>query len=204
MRESMVSRLRAMGAMEVVEAASIAEAQARARTGPMDLAVLDLGLPDGSGLDLLAYLRSHGWPRLVVLSAADDPYSVRAAFVAGAHGYLLKNASPVVVADGVRRVLSGGVYADPSVAPLLASGLRGTGASEGLASELSGREIEVLRADREEPPGAHRPQAGHRRPRGDGGPGDAGRRHPLTCLPLTRPRSGTAPGGMRTPYRDPL
>ena len=132
MRESMVTRLKAMGAMEVTEAASIAEAQARARSGPMDLAVLDLGLPDGNGLDLLAYLRSQGWPRLVVLSAADDPYSVRAAFVAGAHGYLLKNASPVVVADGVRRVLSGGVYADPSVAPLLASGLRGTGTSEGL------------------------------------------------------------------------
>jgi DNA-binding NarL/FixJ family response regulator len=145
MRESMVSRLRAMGATEVTEAASIAEAQARARSGPMDLAILDLGLPDGNGLDLLAYLRSNGWPRLVVLSAADDPYSVRAAFVAGAHGYLLKNASPVVVADGVRRVLSGGVYADPSVAPLLASGLRGTGTSEGLASELSGREVEVLR-----------------------------------------------------------
>ena len=41
----------------------------------------------------------------MVLSAADDPYSVRAAFVAGAQGYLLKTASPVVVADGVRQVL---------------------------------------------------------------------------------------------------
>src|SRR4051812_50161633 len=125
MRESMVTRLRGMGAVEIVEAASIAEAQARARSGPMDLAVLDLGLPDGSGLDLLADLRAAGWPRLVVLSAADDPYSVRAAFVAGAQGYLLKSASPLVVADGVRRVLDGGVYADPSVASLLAAGLRG-------------------------------------------------------------------------------
>jgi DNA-binding NarL/FixJ family response regulator len=145
MRESMVARLRAMGASEVVEAATVAEARARARSGPMDLAVLDLGLPDGSGLDLVAHLRERGWPRLVVLSAADDPYSVRAAFVAGAHGYLLKNASAMVVTDGVRRVLSGGVYADPSVAPLLATGLRGTGSAEGLAAELSGREIEVLR-----------------------------------------------------------
>ena len=145
MRESMVARLRAMGATEVVEAATVAEARARARTGPMDLAVLDLGLPDGNGLDLVAHLRERGWPRLVVLSAADDPYSVRAAFVAGAHGYLLKNASSMIVTDGVRRVLQGGVYADPSVAPLLAAGLRGTGTAEGLAAELSGREIEVLR-----------------------------------------------------------
>jgi DNA-binding NarL/FixJ family response regulator len=144
-RESMVSRLVAMGASEVVEAASVAEARARAHaSGPRDLCILDLGLPDGSGLDLLADLRAAGWPRLVVLSAADDPYSVRAAFVAGAQGYLLKSASPLVVADGVRRVLDGGVYADPSVASLLAAGLRGAGPSEGGVSELSGREVEVL------------------------------------------------------------
>ena len=144
-RESMVNRLRMMGAREVVEAATIGEARARANvSGPLELCVLDLGLPDGSGLDLLAELRSAGWQRLVVLSAADDPYSVRAAFVAGAQGYLLKSASPVVVADGVRRVLDGGVYADPSVASLLAAGLRGGPADSGV-SELSGREVEVLR-----------------------------------------------------------
>jgi DNA-binding NarL/FixJ family response regulator len=144
-RESMVNRLMAMGAREVVEAASCDEARARAHSsGPRDLCVLDVGLPDGSGLDLLAELRAAGWNRLVVLSAADDPYSVRAAFVAGAQGYLLKSASPLVVTDGVRRVLDGGVYADPSVASLLAAGLRGGPASEG-ASELSARELEVVR-----------------------------------------------------------
>lgn len=144
-RESMVARLRAMGATEVVEAATVGEARARAHlSGPRELCVLDLGLPDGSGLELLADLRSAGWQRLVVLSAADDPYSVRAAFVAGAQGYLLKSASPFVVADGVRRVLDGGVYADPSVASLLAAGLRSGPADSGV-SDLSGREVEVLR-----------------------------------------------------------
>jgi len=144
-RESMVARLTAMGARDVVEAASIAEARARAHSsGARDLCVLDVGLPDGSGLDLLADLRAAGWQRLVVLSAADDPYSVRAAFVAGAQGYLLKSASPLVVADGVRRVLDGGVYADPSVASLLAVGLRGGPANDGV-SDLSGREVEVIK-----------------------------------------------------------
>src|SRR3712207_5858534 len=141
----MVSRLRALGAREVVEAASLGEARARAHaSGPRDLCVLDLGLPDGSGVDLLAELRAAGWTTRVVLSAADDPYSVRAAFVAGAQGYLLKSASPLVVADGVRLVLEGGVFADPSVASLLAAGLRGGPADSGV-SELSAREIEVLR-----------------------------------------------------------
>ena len=145
LRESMVGRLKAMGATEVLEAASVAEARARANvSGPRDLCILDLGLPDGNGLDLLSELRAAGWPRLVVLSAADDPYSVRAAFVAGAQGYLLKSASPAIVSDGVRRVLEGGVYADPSVASLLAAGLRG-GPTESGVSELSAREIEVLK-----------------------------------------------------------
>jgi len=144
-RESMVNRLRMMGARDVIEAATVGEARARAHlSGPRDLCVLDLGLPDGSGLDLLVELRDAGWQRLVVLSAADDPYSVRAAFVAGAQGYLLKSASPVVVAEGVRRVLDGGVYADPSVASLLAAGLRGGPVDTGV-SDLSGREVEVLR-----------------------------------------------------------
>jgi DNA-binding NarL/FixJ family response regulator len=145
LRESIVTKLRTMGASEVYEAASVAEARARAHaSGPCDLCILDLGLPDGNGLDLLGELRNSGWPRLVVLSAADDPYSVRAAFVAGAQGYLLKSASPSVVSDGVRRVLDGGVYADPSVASLLAAGLRG-GPSESGVADLSAREIEVLR-----------------------------------------------------------
>ena len=144
-RESMVHRLLAMGARDVVEAAGIGEARARAHSGgPRDLCMLDLGLPDGSGLDLLAELRAAGWGRLVVLSAADDPYSVRAAFVAGAQGYLLKSAAPQVVSDGVRKVLDGGVYADPSVASMLAQGLRG-GPNETAINELSGREVEVLR-----------------------------------------------------------
>ena len=143
-RESMVSRLRAMGARDVIEAASIAEARARAAAGARDVCVLDLGLPDGSGLELLADLRAAGWTKLIVLSAADDPYSVRSAFVAGAQGYLLKSASPHVVVDGVRRVLEGGVYADPAVASLLAAGLRGGPVDCGV-SDLSGREVEVLR-----------------------------------------------------------
>ncbi len=145
-RESMVTRLRAMGATDIVEAASVAEARARARGGPRDLGVLDLALPDGSGLELIGQLRAEGWGRLVVLSAADDPHAVRAAFMAGAQGYLLKSASPTVVADGVRRVLDGGVFADPSVASLLAAGIRGgTPHSEGGTGELSAREIEVLK-----------------------------------------------------------
>ena len=49
----------------------------------------------------------------------------------------------MVVTDGVRRVLDGGVYADPSVAPVLAAGTRVPG-TDNTPRELSAREVEVL------------------------------------------------------------
>src|SRR3989440_10433486 len=125
LRAPIPPRCTQMGAGAVHEAATVAEARARAlATGPCDLAILDLGLPDGSGIALVTELRSHGWPRVVVLASSDDPYAVRSAFQAGAQAYLLKSASPVVGTDGVWRVLERGVYAAPSVAPGLATGTR--------------------------------------------------------------------------------
>lgn len=144
LREAIAGRLSTMGAGAVHEAATVAEARARAAaTGPCDLAILDLGLPDGTGIELVGELRAQEWPRIVVLASSDDPYAVRSAFQAGAQAYLLKSTSAVVVIDGVRRVLDGGVYADPSVAPLLASGSRVATADQS-TRELSNREVEVL------------------------------------------------------------
>jgi DNA-binding NarL/FixJ family response regulator len=144
LREAIAARLALMGAGTVHEAATVSEARVRAQaTGPCDLVILDLGLPDGSGIDLITELRAQGWPRIVVLASSDDPYAVRAAFQAGAQAYLLKSASPVVVTDGVRRVLDGGVYADPTVAPVLATGTRVPG-TDNTPRELSTREVEVL------------------------------------------------------------
>lgn len=144
LREAIATRLASMGAGTIHEAASVAEARARAlASGPCDLAVLDLALPDGNGLDLVGELRSQGWQRIVVLASSDEPGAVRSAFQAGAQAYLLKSASPAMVTDGVRQVLDGGVYANQSLAPALASGTRVTG-TDNTPRELSGREVEVL------------------------------------------------------------
>lgn len=122
-REAVVRRLHILGAAEVAEAASVAEARARAiAVGPRDLCVIDLALPDGSGLGLLSELRQSGWSRCVALSPGDDPYSVRAAIAAGIKGF-------VVTGSGT----------DTS-RPAAGSRGRTTSGPEG----LSAREVEVL------------------------------------------------------------
>jgi DNA-binding NarL/FixJ family response regulator len=123
LRETVVRRLQVLGAADITEAASVAEARARAMaTGPRDLCIIDLALPDGSGLALLAELRHAGWTRCVVLSPGDDPYSVRAALAAGVKGFVVTGSA----AEGAR----------PPAGPRG----RGTGGPDG----LSAREIEVL------------------------------------------------------------
>lgn len=144
LREAIASRLASMGAGTVHEAASVAEARARAHaSGPCDLAILDLGLPDGSGLELVHELRSQGWSRIIVLASSDDPQAVCSASQSGVQAYLLKSASPSMVTDGVRRVLDGSGCADPGVASARPSATRVAG-TDNTPRELSAREVEVL------------------------------------------------------------
>ena len=89
-RAAVVRGLTALGAVEVSEAGSAAEARVRAAaSGRRELLVVDLTLPDGSGLALLNELRSGGWTRGIVLSSADDVYTVRAALAGGARSFLV-------------------------------------------------------------------------------------------------------------------
>lgn len=144
LREAIAGRLASMGAGTVHEASSVAEARARAAaSGPCDLAILDLGLSDGSGLELVSELHSQGWARIVVLTSSDDPHAARSAFQSGAQACLLRSASANVVVDRVRRVPDAAAGADPGAAPVLAAGARVAGSDNNL-SELSAREIEVL------------------------------------------------------------
>jgi len=91
-RAQVVRRLRALGAREVVEAASVLQARAWARTsGPRDLCIAELALPDGSGLGLLAELRRNGWPGCLAVSQVSDLRMVAAALNAGVRGFILSS-----------------------------------------------------------------------------------------------------------------
>ncbi len=129
-RETLARSLRSLGAVEVVEASSLAEARARALgTSTRDLAVVDSNLPDGSGISLVRELRGLGWVRGLVLSSTEDPYTVRAALAGGVRAFL------VTASSGGPSVRS----AAPQTLATRPRAARLTG-----AEALSGREVEVL------------------------------------------------------------
>jgi two-component system response regulator NreC len=95
----------------VGEAGSGREAIFQTRSTKPDVVLLDVVMPDQSGLDVLPTLL-HERPELKVLmlSMQDDPQYVRQAFAAGASGYVLKEAADTEVVAAIREVAGGGRY----------------------------------------------------------------------------------------------
>lgn len=87
----------------VAEAASLAEARTHAATKEVDVVVLDLGLPDGTGTDLISELRADSpGTAVLILSASLNPESLAMATEAGADEILDKFASLDEVVDTIR------------------------------------------------------------------------------------------------------
>jgi DNA-binding NarL/FixJ family response regulator len=128
----------------VGEAGTAAEAVAGLRTTPCDVVVLDISLPDRSGLDLLPQLRRE-FPnaKVVVLTMhGEEQYALRL-LKAGASGYLTKDGVPEELVAAIRRVASGGRYLTPSLAERMAEHLGG-GGEKAPHERLSDREFQVL------------------------------------------------------------
>jgi DNA-binding NarL/FixJ family response regulator len=124
----------------VGEAATGAEVVAMASRLSPDVVLLDLSLPVMNGVEATRRMRASGeLPRVLILSAYDDPDYVVAAIEAGANGYLLKTAHASDVIAAIRAVAEGEVVLHPSVARHLVS-RRADG-----AAGLSPRELEILR-----------------------------------------------------------
>jgi two-component system invasion response regulator UvrY len=89
-----------------------------------DLVVLDLTLPDESGIDVLKRIRERQarLPVLVLSMHAADQFA-RRAILAGASGYLTKDAADVELVNAVSRVLRGGKYFAPDVLESVALGI---------------------------------------------------------------------------------
>jgi len=135
-------------------AGGVAEAVLLAEATRPDVFVMDLGLPDGSGIDATAELRRVSpATQVLILTVHDDVAYLRSAFAAGAAGYVVKEAADTELVDAVRQVAAGRRYVHPTLgAALLAPPEPGVGragsAISGLAGpggELSQREVEVMR-----------------------------------------------------------
>jgi len=115
-----------------------------------DVLLVDLGLPDGSGIDVIQ-AASQQWAAcniMVSTSFTDDTHVMRS-IEAGASGYLLKDSSPARIVDEIRSAASGGSPISPIIARQILARLRRGGTEtakpQGEAvPQLSAREKEVL------------------------------------------------------------
>lgn len=133
--------------LEVVgEAGGVADAVTLAGDAQPHVFVMDVGLPDGSGLDATAaILRVSPSTRVLVLTVHDDIGYLRRAFDAGAAGYLLKEAADVELVQAVRQMASGQSYVHPAMGAALLTAEPDTTGVAGPGGTLSEREAEVLR-----------------------------------------------------------
>jgi two-component system invasion response regulator UvrY len=117
----------------------------KVRAEAWDVVVLDISMPDRSGLDILKQLRSErpGLPVLVLSMYSEDQYAMRV-LKAGASGYLTKDSAPDELVKAIRKVVSGGRYVSPLLAEKLAFEM-GADSSKLPHETLSDREFQVLR-----------------------------------------------------------
>ena len=129
----------------VGEAGNARDAVFETRSLQPDVILLDVVMPDRSGLEVLPeLLEEHSEARVLVLSMQDDPRYVREAFAVGASGYVLKEAADAEVVTAIREVAKGGRYVHPELgARLVAAEAEAERRAD--ADPLSDREREVLR-----------------------------------------------------------
>ena len=130
-------------------ARSLQAARALAAESAPTLAVVDLNLPDGSGVEAIRALATRSTDTaILVLTAIDDPPVALSAIRAGAHGYVVKSTSAPAFCQTVADLLQGGSPITPSVARLLLRTLQSPVDAQlphVRIEALSEREAEVLR-----------------------------------------------------------
>ena len=128
------------------ETDSAASALQRIQESEIDLAIVDLSLKDGGGLQLIKTL-SVAAPELpvLVLSMHDEALFAERALKAGARGYIMKQEAVVGLIDAVRQVLSGRIYLSEHMSQHLLERIRpGAQTQETGLSQLTDRELEVF------------------------------------------------------------
>ncbi|WP_395638356.1 response regulator [Pseudolysinimonas sp.] len=132
--------------LEVVgEAGTVREAMGRIDATHPDVVVLDVRLPDGSGVDLCRAIRSaHPDLPCLMLTAYDDDEASVAAVLAGAAGYVLKDIRGQSLVAGIRKVAAGGTLISAAVSDRVRAGVTKPVVRGEDAPDLTLRERQVL------------------------------------------------------------
>lgn len=126
------------------EAGSGTDAIQLVRTQDFDVVLLDIAMPDRSGIDALRQIKQikPDLPVLILSTFPEEQYAVNV-MRAGASGYLNKETAPSQLVSAIRTVLQGRKYVGPTLAQILASELNGD-VSKPLHSSLSQREFQIF------------------------------------------------------------
>lgn len=146
-RDGLRSLLSAQGDLDVVaEASTAAEAVLRARSYKPEVIVMDLRLPDASGVTACRDIRSESPDiRVLMLTSYPDDQAVVDAIMAGASGYLLKQIRSAELIDGIRRVAEGESLLDPKVTAAVLDRVRNPGSHDDpRLARLTPTELRIL------------------------------------------------------------
>jgi DNA-binding NarL/FixJ family response regulator len=130
----------------VGEAGTVADAIAGITATAPDVVLLDVHMPDGGGVAVIAGVATQ--PRFLALSVSDAPEDVIEVIRAGARGYVTKTISAADLADAVRRVAEGDVVFSPRLAGFVLDAFRDAPTVPSIdpqLDQLTPREREVLR-----------------------------------------------------------
>lgn len=130
-------------------AGTLAEAREQRSNGEPDLYLVDLNLPDGSGVDLIREIKRDASAKALVLSVLGDRVTVMQALGAGADGYILKSGRPRTIFREIQAALDGHAPISAQIAAYLIELVRSPVTDHknpggGDVPELTDREIELL------------------------------------------------------------
>ncbi|MFV3073701.1 response regulator [Niveispirillum fermenti] len=135
----------AFGDCEIEEAVNMRAGISAVARSDFNLALIDLGLPDGSGLEVLRNIRLlRPETACVVTTVMGDDAHIVAALSAGADGYLLKEQAPEVITRQLKQIAQGVPALSPSIARRIMEHFRLTGPSATQDENLTARERDVL------------------------------------------------------------
>ncbi|MGL6338471.1 MAG: LuxR C-terminal-related transcriptional regulator, partial [Waterburya sp.] len=139
----------------VGEAATVGDGLILIRETKPDVAIIDLGLPDGSGIDLTRRIQTENHslnsPKIIILTLQDSEEQIIAAFAAGANSYCIKNINFDKLFEAINETNRGNSWIDPSIARIVLSRIKTSDSHAKKVKSndnygLTDRELEVLQS----------------------------------------------------------